>query len=43
MDRSPIAQASALMMRIPEGLIEPDLASVKKPFPVPHLLSNLFV
>jgi hypothetical protein len=41
LDRSPFAQASALMMRSPEGLNEADRVSVKKPFPVPHRLSSL--
>jgi hypothetical protein len=41
MDRSPFAQASALLVRSPEGLNETDFDSVKKPFPFPHLLSSL--
>jgi len=40
-DRSPCARASALLMRSPEGLIDPDRASIKLPFPAPHHLSSL--
>jgi len=41
LNRSSFARASALLMCIPEGMTEPDLASAKKPFPVPHHLSSL--
>ncbi len=36
----PLVQTSALLMRKPLGLNEPDTVSTKKPFPFPHLSSS---